>query len=157
MRLHGDVGVEMVQSTVSLFATVPATFVHALNLFISSSRTLMLLRAGDGHERVNLLNIKFALANARRSFMIYSSQSPFSFSPFCPRVSRRIMFFFSLLFFLLSRLQTRATPLSRAKITAAPLRLQRRGLTRISFIFSSLIDSLILIFFLFFSIFQWIP
>lgn len=53
---------------------------------------------------------------------------------------------FFLLFFLLSRLQTRAraTPLGRrAKITAALPRLQRRGLTRISFTSPSFIDSLI--------------
>lgn len=90
MRLHGDVGIEMVQSAVGLFATVPATLVHALNLLVSSSRTLMLLRSGDGHERVNLWKIKFALANARCSFIICPSQVLF----FSARVSRRIVCFF---------------------------------------------------------------
>lgn len=74
VRLHSDVGVEMVQSAVGLFATIPATLVHALNFFIPSSRTLMLLRAGDRHERINLLKIKFALANARRGFVIHPRQ-----------------------------------------------------------------------------------
>lgn len=79
MRLHGDVGIEMVQSAVGLFATVPATLIHALDLLVTSSRTLVLLCTRDGHERVNLLKIKFALANARRSFITYST----SFLLFC--------------------------------------------------------------------------
>lgn len=74
VRLHGDVGVEMVQSAIGLFATIPAALVHALNLLVPSSGTLVLLRAGNGHKGVNLLKFKFGLANARRSFPKHSRQ-----------------------------------------------------------------------------------
>lgn len=43
----------MVQCTISLLATVPTTLVHALNFFVAAPGTLVLLRAGDRHERVN--------------------------------------------------------------------------------------------------------
>lgn len=54
MRLHGDVSVEMVQGTIGLFTAIPTTLVHALDLFISSTRTLVLLGAWDRDEGVNL-------------------------------------------------------------------------------------------------------
>lgn len=54
MRLHRDVSVQMVERAICLLASIPATLVHALDLFISPARALVLLRAGDGHERVNL-------------------------------------------------------------------------------------------------------
>src|SRR5262249_37923915 len=53
MRLHCDVSVQMVEGAICLFAAIPAAFVHALNLFISSSRSLVLLRARDWNERVD--------------------------------------------------------------------------------------------------------
>lgn len=43
----------MVQCTISLLAAVPTTLVHALNFFVATPGTLVLLRAGNGHERVN--------------------------------------------------------------------------------------------------------
>ena len=54
MRLHGDMGIEMVQRAISLLATIPATFVHALNFFIPSSGALMLLGAGNRDKGVDL-------------------------------------------------------------------------------------------------------
>lgn len=54
MGLHGNVGVEMVQSAVGLFAAVPAALVHALNFFISAARSLVLLCARNRDERVDL-------------------------------------------------------------------------------------------------------
>jgi hypothetical protein len=48
------VGVEMIQCTVSLFATVPSTLVHTLNFFISSARSLVLLGTRNRNKRVNL-------------------------------------------------------------------------------------------------------
>jgi hypothetical protein len=53
MRLHCNVRIQMVQSTVSLLATVPPTFVHALNFFISPAWSLVLLRARNGYKRIN--------------------------------------------------------------------------------------------------------
>ena len=53
MRLHGDVGVQVVQCPVGLFATVPAALVHALNFFVSPARSLMLLRTGNWNKRID--------------------------------------------------------------------------------------------------------
>lgn len=52
MRLHRNVRVQMVQGAVGLLATVPTALVHALNLFIPSAGSLVLLRARNGNERV---------------------------------------------------------------------------------------------------------
>ena len=43
----------MVERAISLLAAIPATLVHALNFFVASSGTLVLLCAGDGNERVD--------------------------------------------------------------------------------------------------------
>lgn len=53
MRLHCDVRVQMVKCAIGLFASVPTTFVHALNFFISSTRSFVLLRTRNGNERVH--------------------------------------------------------------------------------------------------------
>lgn len=50
VRLHRDVRVKVVQSTICLLAAVPATLVHALNLFVASTRSLVLLRAWNWYE-----------------------------------------------------------------------------------------------------------
>ena len=52
MRLHSDVRIQMVQGAVSLFTTIPSAFVHPLDLFVSPSRTLVLLRARNRDERI---------------------------------------------------------------------------------------------------------
>ena len=54
MGLHGDMGVEVVQRAVCLLATVPSALVHALNLLISATRTLVLLGSWNWNEGVNL-------------------------------------------------------------------------------------------------------
>jgi hypothetical protein len=54
VRLHRDVGVQVVQRAVGLLAAVPAALVHALDLLVASARALVLLRTGDGDERVDL-------------------------------------------------------------------------------------------------------
>lgn len=54
MRLHGYVGIQVVQCAIGLLATVPAALVHALDLFISSTGTLVLLGTGDGDKGVDL-------------------------------------------------------------------------------------------------------
>jgi len=53
VRLHGYVGVQVVQRSVRLFATVPAALVHALDFFIASARSLVLLCARDRDKRVD--------------------------------------------------------------------------------------------------------
>jgi len=50
VRLHRDVRIQMVQSTVSLLATVPPTLVHAFNFFISPTWSLVLLCARNGYK-----------------------------------------------------------------------------------------------------------
>lgn len=54
MRLHGDMGVEVVKSAIGLLATIPSTLVHSLNFLVSSSRSLVLLCARNGDKRVDL-------------------------------------------------------------------------------------------------------
>lgn len=43
MGLHSDMGIQVVQSTVGLFTTVPAALVHALNLLVTATWSLVLL------------------------------------------------------------------------------------------------------------------
>ncbi len=64
MRLHGNVGVEVVQGTVSLLAPIPSTFVHALNFLITTSRTLVLLGAGNRNEGVNLWHMLLGISSS---------------------------------------------------------------------------------------------
>lgn len=54
MRLHRDMGVEMVQGPVSLLAAIPPAFVHALDFFIPPAGSLMLLGPRDWDKRVDL-------------------------------------------------------------------------------------------------------
>ena len=54
VRLHSNVRIEMVQRAISLLTAVPSTLIHALDFFVASSRTLVLLGARDGYKRVNL-------------------------------------------------------------------------------------------------------
>lgn len=46
--------IQVIQCTIRLLTTLPSTFVHALNLFVATTRALVLLSAGDGNERVDL-------------------------------------------------------------------------------------------------------
>lgn len=50
MRLHCDVGVEVIKGTVRLFAAVPAAFIHPFNLLISPSWSLVLLSPRDRNK-----------------------------------------------------------------------------------------------------------
>jgi hypothetical protein len=54
VRLHCNVSIEMVQSTVRLLAAIPSALVHALDLLVSSTRPLVLLGARNGHKAVHL-------------------------------------------------------------------------------------------------------
>ena len=56
VRLHSDVRIEMVQSAVRLLAALKAALVHALDFFVPAAGALVLLRPGDGYERIHLLN-----------------------------------------------------------------------------------------------------
>lgn len=53
MRLHRHVCIQVVQRAIGLFASLPATLVHALDLFISTSWSLVLLCAGDGYKGIH--------------------------------------------------------------------------------------------------------
>ena len=50
MGLHCDMGIEMVESTIGLFAAVPSALVHALNLLVPPSGALMLLCTWNRYE-----------------------------------------------------------------------------------------------------------
>ena len=60
MTLHGNMRIQMIQCTIGLFAILMSAFVHAFNLFVSTTRTFCLLRARNGHKRVNLLTAKIS-------------------------------------------------------------------------------------------------
>jgi hypothetical protein len=53
MRLHRNVCVQMVKGAIGLLTSIPATFVHALNFFISPTWPLVLLRTWDWNKGVN--------------------------------------------------------------------------------------------------------
>lgn len=46
--------IQMIQCSIRLLAPLPSTLVHALDLFVSATRALVLLRARNGDERVHL-------------------------------------------------------------------------------------------------------
>jgi hypothetical protein len=52
--LHGYMGIEMIQGTISLLAAVPSTLVHALDLLITTTRALVLLGTRDWDEGIDL-------------------------------------------------------------------------------------------------------
>lgn len=54
VRLHCDVGIQVVESTVGLFTAIPAALVHALNFLIASSGPFVLLRTRNRDERIDL-------------------------------------------------------------------------------------------------------
>ena len=54
MRLHCDVSIQVVQGAVGLLATVPSALVHALNLLVSATWTLVLLGTWNWDEGVDL-------------------------------------------------------------------------------------------------------
>lgn len=54
VRLHGDVGIQVVQGTVGLLAAVPTAFVHTFDLLITSTGPFVLLGARDRYEAEDL-------------------------------------------------------------------------------------------------------
>lgn len=53
VRLHGHVRIEMIQCAVCLFAALPSTLVHSLNLLVAAPWSLVLLCARNWNERVD--------------------------------------------------------------------------------------------------------
>lgn len=53
MGLHGNVRVQMIESAVRFLAAIPSAFVHALDFFVSSSGSFVLLCAWNRHKRVH--------------------------------------------------------------------------------------------------------
>ena len=66
-------GIQMIQCAISLLAAVPTTLVHALDFFVTSSRTLVLLGTRDRDERINLPNVVLlklaALQNSKEQLL----------------------------------------------------------------------------------------
>ena len=52
--LHCDMRVQVVQCTICLLASLPPTFVHALNLLVAATGALVLLSTWDWNKRVDL-------------------------------------------------------------------------------------------------------
>lgn len=48
--LHAHMGIQMVQSTVRLGASGPVAMIQALNFVVSSSRSLLLVCAGNSNK-----------------------------------------------------------------------------------------------------------
>ena len=61
MRLHCYMCIEMVQCAIGLLTSLPSTLVHALNLLISATWTLVLLSTRDGDEGIHLRKFWSAL------------------------------------------------------------------------------------------------
>ena len=49
--------IQVVQCAIGLFTAIPTALVHPLNLFITVTWALVLLRTGDRDKRVNLFRI----------------------------------------------------------------------------------------------------
>jgi hypothetical protein len=49
--------VQVIERAICLLATLPATFVHSLDFFISTTGTLVLLGTGNWDEGINLLKL----------------------------------------------------------------------------------------------------
>jgi hypothetical protein len=58
----------MVQCAISLLAAVPTALVHALDFFVTSSRTLVLLGTRDRDERINLRKVMLLKLAALQKF-----------------------------------------------------------------------------------------
>lgn len=54
MRLHRDMRIQVIKSTIRFLTTLVPAFVHALDFFISTTRSFMLLRSWNRNERVHL-------------------------------------------------------------------------------------------------------
>ena len=54
MRLHRHMRIQVVQCAVCFFTAVPAALVHALNLFITATGPLVLLRTWNGDKGIDL-------------------------------------------------------------------------------------------------------
>ena len=68
MGLHGHVRVQMIECPVRFLAALPATLVHALDFFITATRTLVLLGTGNGNEGVDLRErVRTLRANDKRA------------------------------------------------------------------------------------------
>lgn len=54
VRLHGNVRVEMIQCPICFFTSLPSTLVHAFDFLVTTTWSLVLLRTGYGHKRIDL-------------------------------------------------------------------------------------------------------
>lgn len=62
VRLHSNMGVQVVQSTICLLTSIPSALVHTLNLLITTAGTLMLLGTWDRNERVDLCQMLLTIS-----------------------------------------------------------------------------------------------
>ena len=70
MRLHRNVGIEVVQCAIGLFTSIPSTFVHALDFLVATAGALVLLGARDGDEGVDLRERVGLLLHVRISLVL---------------------------------------------------------------------------------------
>jgi hypothetical protein len=99
MRLHCDVRVQVIERAICLLTTLPATLVHSLNLFISTTGTLVLLGTGNRNKGINLVVKKnwsvvrhenSAGETGRDVFRMLPAQTYLSWTASCSDVRRGI-------------------------------------------------------------------
>ena len=54
MRLHGNVRVQMIECSISFLASLMPAFVHALDFFVPTTGTFVLLRSRNGNKGIHL-------------------------------------------------------------------------------------------------------
>lgn len=65
VALHCDVSIQMIQRAIRLLAAIPSALIHALDLFVSPARPLVLLRSRDGNKRIDLIRALLRRASGR--------------------------------------------------------------------------------------------
>jgi hypothetical protein len=74
-------GIEMIQCAISFLTSMPSTLIHALDLFVTSARTFVLLGTRNWDEGVDL----------RQMMLSVNCQQLFSFGETTPRTLERLL------------------------------------------------------------------
>ena len=67
--LHRNMSIQVVQGTVCFFATVPSTFVHSFDLFVATTRALVLLRTWYRDKGIELSRTRCQLSGGKKDQM----------------------------------------------------------------------------------------
>lgn len=89
MRLHRNVRIQMIESTVGFFTAVPATFIHALNFLVPPARSLVLLCARNRHKRIHGRQRMSSLCAMLARSRVYAHGHPVARKPILPEPKTR--------------------------------------------------------------------